>query len=143
MIRHVRLEEAEDRAVVRARLVVDVDVVAARDVADEALGRAGVDRDGPLLPGELRRDCVGQPGAHVGRRDLLAGEDVRHRDAAVEVRRIRDGADLQVVLRERRGLEEPLLGDDRAGRALAIRPFATSTGVCSVDALTLERYWTR
>ena len=24
-----------------------------------------------------------------------------------------------------------------------IRPFATSTGVASVDALTLERYWTR
>ena len=87
---------------------------------------------------------VGEPGAHVGRRDLLAGEDVRHRDAAVEVRRIRDGADLEVVLRQRRGLEEPLLGDDRAGRALrdqALRDEHRRRR--SVDALTLERYWTR
>ena len=102
----------------RAGLVVDVDAVAARDVADEPAGAVDRDRDGALLPGELRRDRVGQADAQVGGRDLLAGEDVRDGDAAVEVRGVGDRADLEVVLRERRGLEELLLGDDRARGAL-------------------------
>ena len=85
----VRREQAEDRAAGRARPVVDVDAVAARDVADEAAGAGDRDRDRALLPGELRRDRVGEAGAQVGGRDLLAGEDVRDRDAPVEVRRDR------------------------------------------------------
>ena len=50
------------------------------------------------FPRELGRDRVGEAGAEVGGRDLLAGEDVRDRDAAVEVRRVGDRADLEVVL---------------------------------------------
>ena len=65
-----------------------------------------------------RGQRVGQPGAQVSRRDLLAGEDVPDRDAAVEVGRVGDRADLQVVLGERGRLEELLLGDDRARGSL-------------------------
>ncbi len=45
----VRREQAEDGAAVAAGLVVDVDPVAARDVADEAAGAGDRDRDRPLL----------------------------------------------------------------------------------------------
>ena len=65
------------------------------------------------------------------------------RDAAVEVRRVGDGADLEVVLRQRRRLEEALLGDDRAGGALrdqALRHDHRRELRRGVDA---SRYWTR
>ena len=70
------------------------------------------------LPGELGRDRVGEAGAQVGGRDLLAGEDVGDRDAPVEVRRVGDRPDLEVVLRERGRLELLLLGDHGARGAL-------------------------
>ena len=89
---------------------VDVDAVALADVADEA---ARPRRSGSRRRAAPRSGCVGRASvvgdAEVGRRDLLAGEDVPDGDAAVEVRRVGDRADLEVVLRERRGLEELLL----------------------------------
>ena len=73
----VRREQAEDRALVRPHLVVDVHAVPARHAAGEAADRVDGDRHGPLLARELGRDRVRETGADVGRRDLLAGEDVR------------------------------------------------------------------
>ena len=64
-----------------ADAVVDVDSVAARDVADETTGSGDEDRDRPLLPAS----CVGiasvRPVLEVGGRDLLSGRCLRRRHA--------------------------------------------------------------
>ena len=66
--------------------------------------------------------CVGIASVRPALRSAVVicwpGKMSRDGDAPVEVRRIGDRADLEVVLRERRGLEELLLGDDRARGAL-------------------------
>ena len=119
---------------------VDVDVVALGGVAHEAPGSVDRDGDPALEAGERRRDGLARGDAQVCGRDLLAGEDVARRDAAVQVRRVGDRADLEVVLRQAGDLEELLLGDDRARRCpVGMRFFATRTGVAAFSALTLDR----
>ena len=117
--------------VVAPVLVVDVDAVAARRRSrrGRARRRRG-SRRRAACPVSCGRDRLGEAGAQVGGRDLLAGEDVRDRDAAVEVRRVGDRADLEVVLR--RGVaawKSSFSAITVPEVPFGIRFFATSTGV--------------
>ncbi len=140
----VRGEQAEELATVAGRLVVDVDAVAVGDDPDEAAGSVDRDRDGSLLARELRGDGLARGRRDVSGRDLLSREDVDHRGAPVEVRGIGERAGLDVVLRQRGDLVEPLLRDDRAGGALRDEVLRDERpGVAAARSFTLERYWIR
>ena len=87
------------------------------DVADQAVRLVDRNRDRPVEPTQPV-DHARRGGGELAGHQLLARVDVRGRQLALEARRVGDRAVLELALRDRRRLEEGVLGHHVARAAL-------------------------
>ena len=99
----------------------DVHRVAGADLADHAVRRVQWHGDRALVATELAAKRIGVRG-EVRRGDLLARIDVARRDLAVERGGARQRSGLEVVLLDRRGLEQPAAHHDSTRGSLGDQP---------------------